>query len=115
MTTTADQLDLLSMVRSTDGDTSRAAALRTNTSRGRRIVLVTLLRYGAMTDFEIAARTGEDKGSMAKRRGELTTAKHGCLVMRCGTGVSPTGCAAAVWTLTEAGVREAERLARAVA
>lgn len=112
----ADQLDLLSaMYRSTDPDTSRAAAMRTNTSRGRRIVLLTLLRYGAMTDFEIAARTGEDKGSMSKRRGELTTAKFGSCVMRCGTGVSPTGSPAAVWCLTEAGVREAEQIARTAA
>lgn len=106
----SDQLDLLSMVRSTDPDTSRAAAMRTNTSRGRRIVLLALLKYGAMTDFEIAEATGEDKGSMSKRRGELTTAKHGCLVERCGTGLSPNGCSAAVWRLTSAGYREASRL-----
>lgn len=110
----ADQLDLLSMVRPTDPDTSHAAARRTNVGRGQSIVLHTLLTHGPLTDFDIARLSGEDKGSMSKRRGELRD-DFGWVERVKPDGVSPTGSAAARWQLTPEGVAEATRRARGVA
>lgn len=96
----SDQLDLLSMVRPTDPETSRAAALLTDRKGGMRKVMAFLSsRPGeAFTDHEIAEQTGMDKGSASKRR--LDCQRDG-LVEFAGTyGVTPTGAQARKWTAT---------------
>lgn len=110
-----DQLDLLSMVRPTDPDTSHEAARRTNVGRGQDIVLRTLFAHGPLTDFEIARIAGEDKGSMSKRRGELRD-EFRWVERAEDDGVSPTGSRAARWQLTDLGrIEAARRASRAVA
>ena len=65
-----DQLDLLSMVRAGDVETSRMAARLTDRRAGMRKVLAVLARHPdeAYTDQDIADLASMDKGSAAKRR-----------------------------------------------
>lgn len=99
-------------VRSTDHDTSRAAAaMQTPTKvRSEHRLVLELLRWEPLTDFDLAERASQALGrkvksvSVGKRRGEL---RDMGLVADSGLrGKSDTGTKAIRWALTEAGVRE---------
>lgn len=99
--------------RRTDPETSHMAAddAKLTASRGRKLALCALLRFGPMTDFELADRTGLQQNSIGKRR--LDCQRVG-LVRKC-LGMNdepirratPTGSSAQVWELTPAGVDKA--------
>jgi len=60
------------IARHTDPETSHQAAADATprASHGRLLVLRNLLRWGAQTDYELAADTGWQQNSIGKRRGE---------------------------------------------
>lgn len=95
----SDQLDLLSMVRSTDPETSRAAAMRTDRAEGKRRVLAFLRAnsWRSWTDHEIAIGAGMDKGSASKRRLDLQ--RDGLVEFAGEWGTTPTGSSARRWRL----------------
>lgn len=88
------------MFRSTDPDTSIAAASSVMTEIGKAKVLKALQEYpGGLTDFELADLTGWQQTSIGKRRGELRDAG---LVMDSGDRKpAPSGRMAIVWCLTK--------------
>lgn len=95
------------VARHTDPETSHAAAddARRTCSTGRRLVLAHLAG-GALTDFELADATGWQQTSIGKRRGECAQAGWVSVVMANGaklTRPAPSGSAALVWQLTDAG------------
>lgn len=98
------------VARSTDPETSLAAAeLATlRASRNQILVLRTLVKEGPLTDFELAERTGIQQTSIGKRRGECVKAGLVAATFCAETGRSytrpaPSGAAAIVWRLTDAG------------
>lgn len=92
------QLDLLSMARQSDPDTSHAAArdAAPNAQTNRALALRLLRDHpNGLTDFELAALTGLQQTSIGKRRGELRDAG---LVYDTGERrPSPSGSKAIVW------------------
>lgn len=99
--------------RVTDPVTShQAAKAQTPTKvRSEHRLVLSLLQWEPLTDFDLAARASQALGRKVKqtsigvRRSELVKAG---LVRDSGTkGVSDTGSPAIRWCLTEAGVREA--------
>lgn len=109
---TAAQLSFedLPLVRSTDPDTSRAAAAAQTPARlstGRLLALVALGTHGPLTDFELADHTGRAQTSIGCRRKDL--ARVGLVEATGDTRPSPTGSPSKVWRLTDAGRREWER------
>ena len=96
------QPDLFSaMTRTTDPETSHAAARRTDRAEGKRRVLAFLnARSGeAFTDHEIAEATGMDKGSASKRRLDLQ--RDGLVEFAGAWGTTPTGSSARKWRLAQ--------------
>lgn len=97
--------------RDTDPETSHEAAedAKFKASKHRLLAMTTLSRFGPLTDFELAARTGIQQTSIGKRRKEcqdagLVTA----LVTADGSKVkrpAPSGSNAIVWTLTPEGTQ----------
>jgi hypothetical protein len=102
------ELNLLTAVRATDPETSRAAAIDASRfAKGNRLRALQLLKScGPMTDFELAGRSGLQQTSIGKRRGECFQAglvekliEFGDIVKR----PAPSGSAAIVWKISEAG------------
>lgn len=85
--------------RTTDPDTSHAAALAVRRDRYAEVLAV--LACGPASDFDLARATGIKQTSIGKRRGELRdwglVAEHDQL------GVSDTGSPCIRWTLTDLG------------
>lgn len=116
-----EQLDLFSvdtrgMVRASDPETSRGAAVVAigRKALGQGLALEALYRAGerGLTDFELAAVTGWQQTSIGKRRGELRDDGLVCAAFlldpMSGDRVSvrrpsPTGTPAQVWELTPSG------------
>lgn len=94
-----DQLDLLSMVRTSDPETSRIAARSTNRAEGRRRVLAFFTTHAgrAFTDTEVAAATGMVLGSAQKRRKDLE--RDGLVKFAEEWGTTPTGSPSRKWRL----------------
>lgn len=94
------------MHRSRDPATSRAAAARVNVSAGRHVALHWLAR-GPATDFELATFSGLQQTSIGKRRLECQRAgwveEHVLEGGKTLTRPAPSGAAAIVWRLTDAG------------
>jgi|GEM_PF-1769928 len=96
-------------VRNTDPDTSHAAAQRAPTARARDRMLVLhehAKHPAGLTDFELAANLDRQQTSVGKRRGELRDA--GLIHDTGNRWPAPSGSAAIVWALTEAGRKTAE-------
>lgn len=98
------------LARNTDPETSHEAAKDASfrASRHRLLALQTLDRFGPLTDFELASRTGLQQNSIGKRRKEC---QDSGLVMNFFTPLgekvrrpSPSGSSALVWTLTAEGI-----------
>jgi len=97
------------MSRNSDPETSHEAAneVRFRASRHRLLALTTLKRFGPLTDYELAARTGLQQNSIGKRRKECQDAGliEG-LVDPYGNNVkrpAPSGSKSLVWQLTREG------------
>jgi predicted transcriptional regulator len=96
--------------RSTDPETSHGAAEDASfrASKHRVLALKTLDRFGPLTDFELASRTGLQQTSIGKRRKECQDAglvanlftPEGTKAKR----PAPSGSNALVWTLTPEGI-----------
>ena len=93
--THVEHLPLFGMVRSSDGETPRAAAIsvlpRLSTDRQR--VKECHEAHNGLTDFELAALTGIQPTSCGKRRLELKCVDTG------ERRKSPSGSSAVVWRL----------------
>jgi DNA-binding transcriptional ArsR family regulator len=99
----------LPLARNSDPETSHAAAadVAFRASAHRLMALHALDRYGALTDYELADRTGLQQNSIGKRRKDCQDAglvavlkdEEGNNVKR----PAPSGSKALVWTLTEKG------------
>ena len=88
------------MFRSTDPDTSIAAASSVMTEIGKDKVLKALKQYpGGLTDFELADETGWQQTSIGKRRGELRDV--GLVIDSGYRKPAPSGRMAIVWCLTK--------------
>lgn len=97
------------MSRNSDPETSHEAAedAKFRASRHRILALTTLKRFGPLTDYELASRTGLQQNSIGKRRKECQDAglitgltdAHGQRVKR----PAPSGSKALVWALTTEG------------
>lgn len=95
--------------RGTDPETSHEAAKDATFKATKNCVLAlkTLHRFGPLTDFELASRTGLQQTSIGKRRKDCQDAglvtnllkENGEKVKR----PAPSGSSALVWTLTEKG------------
>ena len=101
--------DIKPLARNNDPETSHEAAADVSfrASAHRLLALKTLDRYGALTDYELAARTGLQQNSIGKRRKDCQDAG---MVERLldadGNSIkrpAPSGSMALVWTLTEKG------------
>jgi len=107
----SDQLILFKdpMSRNSDPDTSHQAAseAKFRASRHRILALKTLKRFGPLTDYELAARTGLQQNSIGKRRKECQDAGLIAGLMDAdGNNVkrpAPSGSKALVWALTKEG------------
>jgi len=98
------------LARRTDPVTSHEAAHRASFSASahRVMAMEALLRYGAMTDFELADVTRLQQNSVGKRRKDCQDAgfierlkdEEGLTVKR----KTPSGSNAIVWTLTKEGI-----------
>lgn len=103
------------MVRRSDPDTAHEAAQRAKvsagTNRARALHAFAVAYPAALSDFDLAERTGIQQTSVGKRRLELERAG---LVYRCPgvTRPSPTGSPAQCYSLTDAGRVLADELAR---
>jgi predicted transcriptional regulator len=96
--------------RDSDPETSHEAAedAKFKASKHRLLALTTLRRFGPLTDFELASRTGIQQTSIGKRRKECQDAglvaglvdANGQKVKR----PAPSGSSALVWTLTQEGI-----------
>lgn len=96
--------------RNTDPETSHEAAEDASfkASKHRILALKTLHRFGPLTDFELASRTGLQQTSIGKRRKECQDAglvanlftPEGAKAKR----PAPSGSNALVWTLTPEGI-----------
>jgi predicted transcriptional regulator len=96
--------------RNTDPETSHEAAEDASfkASKHRVLTLKTLDRFGPLTDFELASRTGLQQTSIGKRRKECQDAglvtnlftSEGAKAKR----PAPSGSNALVWTLTPEGI-----------
>ena len=93
--------------RSTDGETATAAGRLPGRGQGKAKVLQALAQRGPMNDAQIAAVTGLEKGTAAKRRKDCVTAGwvHQVLDAKGDpvTRQTNTGSPAFVWTLTGEG------------
>jgi predicted transcriptional regulator len=95
--------------RNTDPETSHGAAedATFKASKHRVLALKTLHRFGPLTDFELAFRTGLQQTSIGKRRKECQDA--GLVTTLLGVNgekvkrPAPSGSSALVWTLTAEG------------
>jgi DNA-binding MarR family transcriptional regulator len=97
------------LARYSDPETSHKAArfAEFKASDHRIKAMTTLLQYGPMTDFELAAATGLQQNSIGKRRKDcqdagfvdFLTDEKGEKVRR----KTPSGSSAIVWQLTKAG------------
>jgi len=88
------------MFRSTDPDTSIAAASSVMTEIGKSKVLKALQKYpNGLTDFELADETGWQQTSIGKRRGELRDV--GLVIDSGYRKPAPSGRMAIVWCLTQ--------------
>ena len=96
--------------RRSDPPTAHAAAARVNPTgtRARALLALNAVAEG-LTDFELAARTGVGQTSIGVRRKELQRA--GLVEPTEHRRPSPSGTPALVWRITEAGSREARRVA----
>lgn len=105
------QPDLFSMVRPSDPETSRAAALSTDTAKGEAKVMGVLTRWPdeAHTDHEIADLAGMDKGSASVRR--KACERKGWVEWAGTFGLTPNGCKARRWQVTQAGLEAHRRAA----
>jgi DNA-binding MarR family transcriptional regulator len=101
--------DIKPLARNNDPETSHEAAADVSfrASAHRLLALKTFDRYGALTDYELAARTGLQQNSIGKRRKDCQDAG---MVERLfdadGNSIkrpAPSGSMALVWTLTEKG------------
>ena len=97
------------LARNNDPETSHEAAANASfrASAHRLLAMRTLDRSGALTDYELAARTGLQQNSIGKRRKDCQDAG---MVERLldadGNSIkrpAPSGSKALVWTLTEKG------------
>jgi|688.fasta_scaffold127181_3 DNA-binding MarR family transcriptional regulator len=97
------------LARNTDPETSHEAAADVSfrASAHRLLAMQALDRFGALTDYELAARTGLQQNSIGKRRKDCQDAG---MVERLldadGNSIkrpAPSGSKALVWTLTEKG------------
>jgi DNA-binding MarR family transcriptional regulator len=97
------------LARNTDPETSHEAAedVSFRASAHRLLAMQALDRYGALTDYELAARTGLQQNSIGKRRKDCQDAG---MVERLldadGNSIkrpAPSGSMSLVWTLTEKG------------
>jgi hypothetical protein len=100
-----DLLDALPLARRTDPETSHGAADRMAPLARADRVKVLLAHYGrpcGLTDFELAASLERQQTSVGKRRGELRDAGYieATEIRR----PAPSGSAAIVWRITEAGM-----------
>lgn len=93
--------------RASDPSTSHAAAqdAKVHASKGRILVL-TCLFNGPLTDFELAARTGWQQTSIGKRRGECVA--KGWVEVNIVDGVkvkrpTPSASLALTWRITHSG------------
>lgn len=93
----SDQLELLTMCRPGDPETSWQAARLTDRQKGMRRVLdfLTARRGEAFTDHQIAENTGMDKGSSSKRRLDLE--REGLVEFAGEWGRTPNGAQARKW------------------
>jgi len=95
--------------RNTDPETSHDAAEDASfkASKHRLLALKALFTYGAMTDYELAARTGLQQNSIGKRRKDCQDAGLVTVLMDVNGGKvrrpAPSGSSALVWTLTATG------------
>lgn len=105
------QLDIFSLARPSDPETSFAAARLTDRQGGMRRVLTFLAAHSerAFTDHQIAEYVGMDKGSAAVRRKDLRNL--GYVEFADEFGVTPTGAKARMWRVTPAGVAAARSAA----
>ena len=101
--------DIKPLARNNDPETSHEAAkdVSVRASAHRLLAMQTLDRHGALTDHELAARTGLQHNSIGKRRKDCQDAG---MVERLldadGNSIkrpAPSGSKALVWTLTEKG------------
>ena len=101
--------DIQPLARNNDPETSHEAAANASfrASANKLLAMRTLDRYGALTDYELAARTGLQQNSIGKRRKDCQDAG---MVERLldadGNSIkrpAPSGSKALVWTLTEKG------------
>lgn len=95
------------LARTTDPDTSHAAAASQTPARrqrGQRLVLAALAQHGPLTDFEHEAISGLVQQSAGKRRLELQ--RRGLVEYGQERRDSPNGSPARVWRITEAGYRQ---------
>lgn len=83
------------------------------TDRDRALAALARAGERGLTDFELADRIGRVPTSSGKRRLELQ--RLGLVENAGTTRPSPTGSAALVWRITDAGQRAADTLAREVA
>jgi len=97
------------LARNADPETSHEAAedVSFRASAHRLLAMQALDRYGALTDYELAAQTGLQQNSIGKRRKDCQDAG---MVERLldadGNSIkrpAPSGSMALVWTLTEKG------------
>jgi transcription initiation factor IIE alpha subunit len=97
-----------SMVRRTDPETSYDAAVDASKNVGnhRVIALQTLLEHGAMTDFELAEKTGLQQTSIGKRRKDcqdIGLVDYFIVDGEKQRRKTPSGSSAYVWQITELG------------
>ena len=97
------------MSRGTDPETSHEAAAfaKFRSSKHRRMALLSLYKYGSLTDFELADITGLQQNSIGKRRCDCMRAGLVTVLLN-GVGKvkrrTPSGASALVWTLTPKGI-----------
>ena len=98
-------------VRSTDPDTSHAAAAASPGVRAqdrRQVLMLHASHPAGLTDFELAALGGRQQTSFGKRRGELRDA--GYIEDTTRRRAAPSGASAIVWRITDGGLALARRL-----
>jgi hypothetical protein len=104
--------------RNTDYETSHEAAADASfkASKHRLFALGALYTYGALTDYELAARTGLQQNSIGKRRKDCQDAGLVTVLMDVNGGKvrrpAPSGSSALVWTLTATGQEYVRKLRR---
>lgn len=103
---TIDDYAVQPAARDSDPSTSKAAALLPGRSVTKRRVLHALRQIRAGTDEQIAEKAGMEKGSTAKRRGDLVSEgfiKHYEIEGVPFVARTRSGCPAHVWEPTAAG------------